>query len=686
MTDLSLVLDDAAAEAKRRGHAVITPAHLAVALAQKFPAETSAAWHTVLPDAERELAALPVTYDRPREDSAVQSMASVLRNGDLAALLTTVEQAVLSAAPPPPETSEISELPDHAGGPTGEATPQDTFPIPEAHRDYVNVIAPDSDIVGRESVVGEILDAIDLREPKPVLLAGEEGSGKTAIAGALAAALAGRGIPVLRIDNAAAPAERHLAALSEMLRLTNGRALLFLDDLEVALALGYPSGFSGPYLAALRPALESTGTRLVAVVGKEYRARFQDADKELTAEFVPVELPILPPEVLQQIVTERTKELAEYHRVVIPADVITAALAPKQEGEKDAHPGLALRRIDVAATRAARRAAQHAQSDQEPASVLVTDLPLSPPIERRVDPSSLAAALGQHIVGQDRAIEAVTSRLSITVAQLDLNPLRPDGVFLFAGPTGVGKTALALALARELFGSVDAVVRIDMSELHDDYTTSRLVGAPPGYIGYDQPDGWLTTQIRQRPRCVLLLDEIEKAAPRVWNTFLQVFDAGRLTDLRGTTADFREVVIVMTTNIGAEAFSARAHTGFIDIPPSASADVDAVMSALKRTMRPELLNRIDEILVFSPLSTEAVHAIATMRTQKALATLRGRGYTVEATAELIDVIERVGFSREYGGREVLRTVERLILEPLAAQPPGAYTPVVDGDHVTWVPA
>jgi len=222
-----------------------------------------------------------------------------------------------------------------------------------------------------------------------------------------------------------------------------------------------------------------------------------------------------------------------------------------------------------------------------------------------------------------------------------------------------------------------------MSELHSEHTTANLVGSPPGYVGHDNPEGWLTTRIRQNSRCVLLLDEIEKADPQVWNTFLQVFDAGRLTDMRGATADFREVVIVMTTNLGAEVFSSTGSVGFVDNPTSAVADISAVREVLRRTMRPELLNRIDEILVFSPLTPAAAASIARMRADAALELLGSRGYTIEATPELYAVIERVGFSKEYGAREVLRAVERLILQPLAALPAGAYRPIVEGDSVRW---
>jgi len=666
VADESLLLDDATAEAKRRGHRIVVPAHLAIVFATRH-AEAVTTWTDVLTEADRTLSLLPVTYDTPTMDMPTSALAPVLKAGDLAVAASAIADAVRANAP--------VELPDVPG----DFTP--SMAIPDAHAQWAAAVTPRSDVLGRADVLDQMLDALERKEPVPVLLVGDEGAGRTAMAGALAASLEKRGMSVVRIDNAAAASDKQLAALTEMLRLASDTSVLFIDDIEIPLGLGYPSGVNGPYLAALRPAMERGALWLVAVVATPYFARLQGTDRELVEEFAVVQLPALDAATLREVVAQQSTGIADYHRVVIPPEVIDAALAPAQDGEVGAHPALALRRLDIAATRAARRSREVEAS--EPAAVSIDDLPLTKPVERRVDPVALAAALNEQIIGQEAAVQAVSARLAITVAQLDLNPHRPDGVFLFAGPTGVGKTALAIAMAEGLFGSRDALVRIDMSELHSEHTAAKLVGSPPGYVGHDNPEGWLTTRIRQNPRCVLLLDEIEKADPQVWNTFLQVFDAGRLTDMRGATADFREVVIVMTTNLGAEVFSSTGSVGFVDNPTSAVADISAVREVLRRTMRPELLNRIDEILVFSPLTPAAAASIARMRADAALELLGSRGYAIEATPELYAVIERVGFSREYGAREVLRTVERLILQPLAALPAGAYRPVVEGDSVRW---
>lgn len=690
MPDLSLLLDDAAAEAKRRGHATVAPAHLAIAVAAANPSQAASEWTDILPLADVTLATLPVTYETPRVDPAAEALRPVLKAGDIAAIMSAVGDAVRSAAPSPAAGSGEAAAPEiDVPGVAVDEIPADSsatpyaVAIPQAHAGWVAAVEPRDDILGRADVVEEILDALERKQPVPVLLVGDEGSGRTAIAAALANALQRTRTPVVRIDNAAAASERQVAALTEMLRLGSGTSVLFIDDIEIPLGLGYPTGVNGSYLAALRPAMESPAARLVAVIASPYLGRLQGADRELFDEFAVVRLPALDDDTMRAVVAQESAELAAYHRVTIPEEAIVAALAPSQEGDLGTHPALALRRLDIAATRASRRSREADWARDAPETVGIGDLPLRQAPERRVEPTALASTLREQIMGQDDAIERVAARLAITVAQLDLNPHRPDGVFLFAGPTGVGKTALAIALAEALFGSREALVRIDMSELHDEHTTAKLVGSPPGYIGHDNPDGWLTTQIRSMPRCVLLLDEVEKADPMVWNTFLQVFDAGRLTDLRGVTADFREVVIVMTTNLGAEVFSSTGTIGFVETTSSPGADASSVLEVLRRTMRPELLNRIDEILVFSPLSQEAVSAIAQMRVQEAITTLTARGYDVAATPELMALIERVGFSREYGGRQVLRTVERLVLQPLAALPAGAYRPVVEGDTVAW---
>jgi ATP-dependent Clp protease ATP-binding subunit ClpA len=225
-----------------------------------------------------------------------------------------------------------------------------------------------------------------------------------------------------------------------------------------------------------------------------------------------------------------------------------------------------------------------------------------------------------------------------------------------------------------------------MSEYAEPHTVSKLVGSPPGYVGSTDPEGWLSTRIRGNPNVVLLLDEIEKAHPQVWNTFLQVFDAGRLTDSTGVTALFHNTVVVLTSNIGAGSFVAGPSLGFGDRPASATAESHGVLRAVKQQMPPELVNRLDEVLVFSPLSREAVHDIAKAQLVALTERMRPRGYELEIDDQLVDLVVEEGFSREYGARPLQRAIERLLVSPLASLPRGSYHGVAHAGSPAWVPS
>jgi len=660
---LHLVLDDARAEAKRRGHGQVLVGHIAVVLPSRYPDALGDEWSEVLARAERQLQSAPVSFEPPDSSEVESLLGDVLRSGNSTMLVERVRGLVMAG-----EAATL-EAPTEAG--VGVV-------IPQVYQRWITFVDADESLIGREFVVQSLVDSLHRRDRTPILLVGHEGSGRTAIAGGLAAALVDQGLRVVRYDSASSPSEQRVPALTEMLRLAQDQGVLFIDDYEVALGLGFPAGADSQMLLQMRPMFERGGTRVITVIAAQYLTRLQGTDREMVAEFARVDLPELTAEQLLQVVTRQAQEIETFHSVKIPTEVVAAALAPPEGDDLGTHPALAIRRLDIAASRVARLGGERLVS--------VRELPLEVKKVRRIDPLALGQALRQDIVGQDAAIDRVTARLAITVAEIDLSPHRPDGVFLFAGPTGVGKTALAMAMARELFGSDNSLLRIDMSELHGDHTVSRLVGAPPGYIGHDNSEGWLTTLVRRTPRCLLLLDEIEKADPRVWNTFLQVFDAGRLTDQRGLVADFRDVVIVMTTNLGAEVFTPDGVVGFVEVPDTAGADVAAVRRVLQQTMKPELLNRIDEVLIFSPLSPESVRLIAAKQIAAATERLQGQGYRIVVTPEVFALVERLGFSPTYGARELLRTIERLVLQPLAAMPAGAYAGTVDGDLVTWVPS
>ena len=253
----------------------------------------------------------------------------------------------------------------------------------------------------------------------------------------------------------------------------------------------------------------------------------------------------------------------------------------------------------------------------------------------------LEEQLHERVVGQDEAVTAVAEAIRRSRAGLS-DPHRPIGSFLVLGPTGVGKTELARALAEALFGEEAAMVRIDMSEFQERHTVSRLVGAPPGYVGYEEA-GQLTESIRRRPYSVLLLDEIEKAHPDVFNILLQILDDGRLTDSQGRTVDFKHTVIIMTSNLGAERIQAHARRN--ESIEDLKEDMDRILS---NTLRPEFVNRIDEVILFRALNRTQIADIARLLLDRTARRLRTQDIEVEFTEEAVDLVAEEGFDPEFG--------------------------------------
>jgi ATP-dependent Clp protease ATP-binding subunit ClpC len=272
----------------------------------------------------------------------------------------------------------------------------------------------------------------------------------------------------------------------------------------------------------------------------------------------------------------------------------------------------------------------------------------------------LEAHLHERVIGQDDAVEAVAEAVRRSRAGLG-DPSRPVGSFLFLGPTGVGKTELARSLAEALFGDSDRMIRLDMSEFQERHTVSRLVGAPPGYVGYDEA-GQLTEAVRRRPYSVVLLDEIEKAHPDVFNILLQVLDDGRLTDSQGRTVSFKNTVLIMTSNLGSDIISGtRRSVGFGAADAKASADEelrDRLDRRLREQLRPEFINRIDEIIIFRQLETDQLRQITELMLQETRRRLSKQDIDLEISAEAVDWLADKGFQPEFGARPLRRTIQR----------------------------
>ena len=300
-------------------------------------------------------------------------------------------------------------------------------------------------------------------------------------------------------------------------------------------------------------------------------------------------------------------------------------------------------------------------TDEEIAEVLsrATGIPVAKMMEGEKEKLlRMEEELHKRVIGQNEAVDAVANAIRRSRAGLS-DPNRPIGSFLFLGPTGVGKTELCKTLAKFLFDSEDAMVRIDMSEFMEKHSVSRLVGAPPGYVGYEE-GGYLTEAVRRRPYSVILLDEVEKAHHDVFNILLQVLDDGRLTDGQGRTVDFRNTVVIMTSNLGSDLIQGNQTESYDEMKA-------LVMSVVSQHFRPEFINRIDETVVFHPLNKDNIRAIAEIQLKRLINRMESRGYVLHFTDSTLNFISEIGYDPIYGARPLKRAIQQEIENPLAQQ-------------------
>ncbi len=301
-------------------------------------------------------------------------------------------------------------------------------------------------------------------------------------------------------------------------------------------------------------------------------------------------------------------------------------------------------------------------SDEEIAEVVSrwTGIPVSKMLEgEREKLLRMEEELRRRVVGQDEAIAAVSDAIRRARAGLS-DPNRPNGSFLFLGPTGVGKTELTKALAAYLFDTEEAMIRVDMSEFMEKHSVARLIGAPPGYVGYEE-GGYLTEAVRRKPYSVILLDEVEKAHPDVFNILLQVLDDGRLTDGHGRTVDFRNTVIIMTSNLGSQLIQEMARVNDYEAMKT------AVLEVVGQHFRPEFINRVDEVVVFHPLEKEQIRMICNIQIDYLRNRLADRDMTLLVTDAALDKLGEAGFDPVYGARPLKRAIQHELENPLARE-------------------
>lgn len=532
-------------------------------------------------------------------------------------------------------------------------------------------------VVGRQGEVEQALDVLAKRRANTPVLTGPVGVGKTSVAHAIAVELGKLGrtlveLPVSELLAGTASrgslAER-LADIRDEVKDAKGNIVLFIDELHELLDGGDEA------LAELKAGLSFGEMPLIGATSTHAFRRVVDTEPALARRFseVPIEE---PSETDAFLLLRRVADtLAKHHRVRITDEAIAVSVAWSiRYLPGRALPDKAVSLLDLAGARRRRRAQakRRPKVDVEHIAEVVAEM-ADVPIERLTQTDhdrmiDLAQLLRERVIGHDDACDRIAAVLRRNAA--GLRGKRPVGTFLLLGSTGVGKTETAKAVAEVLFGAPDAMTRLDMSEYAEAHAIARLIGAPPGYIGHDA-GGLLTEAVRRRPYQVVLLDEIEKAHRDVLQTFLQVFDEGRLTDGRGRTVDFTNTVIVLTSNIGATELSSalnerRVGFGNRDKKKDSSQMRDVAVTAARATLPPELYNRIDEVLFFRHLERADVRRIARRLLAGLAASLAPRGIRLDVGDDALDaLLDSGGFDAELGARPMRRAITRHIEAPLA---------------------
>ena len=557
-----------------------------------------------------------------------------------------------------------------------------------------------SSVVGRDREIERVAQILGRRSKNNPVLIGEPGVGKTAIAEGLAQRIVQGDVPsilakkrVISLDLVGLVAgsgfrgefEERLKQITQEVQ-ESGDIILFIDEIHTLVGAGSMEGGMGA-ANLLKPALARGELQcLGATTLDEYR-KYIEQDAALERRFQPVTVNAPSVEETIEILQGIRQDYEAHHNLEIEDSALVAAakLSDRYLSERNL-PDKAIDLIDEAGSRVRLRHHRSAQSLQNQANTLakptvnaedvaqVLSVWSGVPVEQLSQTEkdkliNLEAELHQRVIGQEQAVKAIAQTLRRTGAGLK-NLNRPIGSFIFCGPTGVGKTELAKAIASSVFGSEDAMVRLDMSEYMESQSTAKLIGAPPGYVGYGE-GGQLTEAVRRRPYTVLLFDEIEKAHPDTFNLLLQLLDDGHLTDSQGRVVDFKNTLIIMTSNLGARTIEKGGKSlGFESLDPLETAVQyerinGQVNDALKQLFRPEFLNRLDEIIVFQQLNQAEISQIADLFLSQLSKRLEIRKISVEVTSAFKERLIAEGYDPSYGARPMRRAVTRLVEDQLA---------------------
>jgi len=543
-------------------------------------------------------------------------------------------------------------------------------------------------VEGRNQEMLQLVRTLSRKTKNNPVLVGEAGVGKTAIVEGLAQMIAEgkhlKGMRVIELSMACLVAgTKYRGEFEERLQRVlkeakeHAQVVLFLDEIHNLVGAGRAEG-SMDAADILKPALARGEIKCIgATTIADYR-RHIEKDAALERRFQPVMVNEPSAEDSVKILQRLKDKFESHHRVKISDNAIKKAV--EFSVRYLPHRQLPDKAIDILDEACAavqvpilpgrgeelhKTDPGHSGTVEEEVVAEVVSRLTGIPVGKltasdRERLLNLQDYLAERVKGQEEAVKTVASKIRLAKMSIK-DRFRPLGVFLFLGPTGVGKTLLAKTLAQELFSSDKALIRLDMSEYHDDYTVSRLIGAAPGYIGYDE-EGQLTGKLRSNPYSVVLLDEIEKADTRILDVFLQLFDEGRITDSKGRTIDAKNAIFIMTSNIMPEV---AAKMGF-KVKEEISISKEDSLMALRRVMRPEFINRIDKIIVFKPLTPEHARVIAKQQLDELKKQMfKEHGISLVFSEEILDLLVEAGYSLRNGAREIQRTIEQLIKEPLS---------------------
>lgn len=530
-------------------------------------------------------------------------------------------------------------------------------------------------VVGRQVEMERVVQILSRRKKNNPILIGEPGVGKSAIVEGLALRIVGGEAPALEnkrivtLDVAAMVAgttyrgqfEERMKTLIQELE-SNRNIILFIDEIHTIIGAGNASG-SLDAANILKPALARGEIQCIGATStNEYRVSIEK-DGALERRFQKVTVKPSTADETMRILERLSDKYSTFHHITYTPEALKACVTLSERYLTDrAFPDKAIDVMDEAGAREQAKALgrKHAKVDVEDVARVVSMMS-GVPVQRvkRAETEQLRTmsdTLRKKVIGQDEAVNVVVK--AIQRSRLGLrDPNRPIGTFFFLGPTGVGKTHLAQSLALELFGTKDALIRFDMSEFMEKHSVSLLVGAPPGYVAHED-GGKLTEAVRRKPYSVLLFDEIEKAHPDIFNILLQVLDEGRLTDRQGHLVDFRNTIIILTSNVGTRQlkdFGPGIGFEAQDLDPKRSRST--LQKALERTFPPEFVNRIDNVVIFDPLAHDALMNILNLEIDALRKRLRHNGYSLRVSDSVKESLLRKGDSSKYGARPIRRAVQ-----------------------------